>query len=101
MLTIKDGMAFTVFALGVFASVAGIGTILSREYQQALKNISSQSNQLNARALQEIGIVPVLDSSARLVEAVNRLIRTAMGVGAFLCLVGVALCLIGFWMLIY
>ena len=99
LISIQEGMAFAVFAVGIFACIAGIGTILSREYQQVMKNISAQSDRLHARALQEMGVVPIIDSSARLVEAVNRLVRTAIGVGVFLCLVGVALCLIGYWML--
>jgi hypothetical protein len=97
-IAIGEAMGIAVFAVGLLACVTGIGTILSREYQQTLRGISAQSNRLHAKALQEMGVVPVLDSSARLVEAVNHLIRTAMGVGAFLCLIGVALCLMGFWM---
>jgi hypothetical protein len=34
-----------------------------------------------------------------LVEAINQLIRTSVGVGVFLCLAGVALCIVAFWML--
>jgi hypothetical protein len=98
MVTVQTGMALAVFTMGVVACVGGIGTILAREYQQTLRNLSSQSNRLHAKALQELGVVPILDSSARLVEAVNKLVRTAMGVGAFLCMIGVSLCLIGFWM---
>ena len=97
--TLSAVMSVALFALGVTALAAGIWTILAREYQQALKGISAQSNRLNARSLTEIGVVPVMDASTRLIEAVNALIRTAMGVGAFLCLIGTALCLIAWWML--
>jgi hypothetical protein len=97
--TLKDIMAVGVFLLGVTACIAGIWTILAREYQQTLRGISAQSSRLHARSLTEIGVVPVMDASTRLVEAVNALIRTAMGVGAFLCLIGLALCLVAFWML--
>jgi hypothetical protein len=98
-ITIKEGMALAVFSVGLLACVGGIGTILTREYQNVLKTLSQQSKSLHAKALTEVGIVPILDSSARLVVAVTQLVRTAMGVGAFLCLVGIALCLIGFWMI--
>ena len=97
--TLSTLMAVALFALGVTALVTGIWTILAREYQQALKGIAAQSNRLHARSLAEVGVVPVIDASARLVEAVNALVRTAMGVGAFLCLIGLALCLIAWWML--
>lgn len=98
-LSMHEGMALAVFAVGILSSVSGIGMILSREYQQAMKGISAQANSLHAKALQEVGVVPVLDASARLVKAVNDLVRTAMGVGAFLCLVGIAFCALGLWMI--
>jgi hypothetical protein len=99
-LSLAHIMAVALFAVGLLALAAGIWTILAREYQQALKGISAQSNRLHARALTEVGVVPVLDASTRLIEAVNALIRTAMGVGAFLCLIGLALCVLAWWMLI-
>jgi hypothetical protein len=84
----------------VLASLAGLWTLTAREYQQALKGISAQSNRIHARALTEVGVVPLIDSSARLVEAVTQMVRTAMGVGAFMCLIGLVLCLVGYWMLV-
>jgi hypothetical protein len=98
-LTIRDLMAVAVFALGFAACAGGLWTILCREYQATMKSIAAQSDRLHARALTEVGMLPVIDSATRLVEAVNQLVRTAMGVGAFLCLMGVALCVIAFWML--
>lgn len=98
--TLEQLMAVALFGLGTLALVAGIWTILAREYQQALKGISAQSNRLHARSLTEIGVVPIMDASTRLIQAVNALIRTAMGVGAFLCLIGLALCLSAYWMLV-
>lgn len=97
MTSIRGGMALAMFALGVLSCSAGLWTILSREYQRSLKGIAAQSNRLHARSLTEVGVVPVLDASARLVEATNQMIRTAMGVGAFLCLIGLAMCVIALW----
>jgi hypothetical protein len=34
-----------------------------------------------------------------LVTAINQLVRTSAGVGVFLCLSGVTLCFVAFWML--
>jgi dihydrodipicolinate synthase/N-acetylneuraminate lyase len=97
---IREGMALGLFLMGLLACASGLWTIMAREYQQTLRNISSQSDRLHARALTEVGVVPVLDASTKLVEAVNQLIRTAMGVGAFLCLIGVAMCAIAWWMIV-
>ena len=73
--TLSAVMSVALFSLGVTALSAGIWTILAREYQQALKGISAQSNRLHARSLTEIGVVPVMDASTRLIAAVNALIR--------------------------
>lgn len=97
--TLQEGMALVLFAVGITACAGGLWIILGREYQRTMRGIASHSNQLHARALTEVGVVPVIDASARLVGAVNQLVRTAMGVGAFLLLIGLALCLVGFWML--
>ncbi len=100
MPSLAQTMAVALFALGLTSLAAGLWTILAREYQQTLKGISAQSNRLHARSLTEVGVVPVLDASTRLIVAVNALVRTAMGVGAFLCLIGLALCLIAWWMFV-
>ena len=95
----RSVLALGMFALGLTACGAGVWTILAREYQSTIKGLVGQSNRLHARSLTEVGVVPILDASARLVEATNQMIRTAMGVGAFLCLIGLAMCLLSFWML--
>ncbi len=98
-LLIRYAMAIALFALGLLTCAAGIWTLMAREYQQTLKGISAQSGRLHARAMSEIGAVPLIDASARLVDAVNQLVRTAMGVGAFLCIIGTLLCVLAYWML--
>ncbi len=98
-LMIRHGMAILLFVLGLAACAAGMWLMLAREYQQTLKGISAQSNRLHARSLSEIGVGPVLDASARLIDAVNQLIRTAMGIGAFLSLLGAGMCVVAFWIL--
>ena len=97
---VRGAMALSLFSLGLVACGAGLWTILAREYQQTLRGLAGHSGKLHARSLTEIGVAPVLDASARLVDATTALIRTAMGVGAFMCLLGLALCLVGYWMFV-
>jgi hypothetical protein len=92
-------MAVILFTLGVSACLGGLWTILAREYQATLRSLSAQSALLGNRAIADAALVPILDSVARLVEAVSQLIRTAVGVGVFLCLAGLTMCLAAFWML--
>ena len=93
------GMAISLFVVGVVAVGAGLWTILSREYQQTLKALSVQSAKIGSRAIVEDGIAPIIDAAARLVEAVSQLVRTAVGIGVFLCVSGVGVCIASFWMI--
>lgn len=93
-------MAVILFTLGVCACIGGLWTILAREYQATLRSLSAQSALLGNRAIADSALLPILDSVARLVEAVSQLIRTAVGVGVFLCLAGLGMCLSAFWMLL-
>jgi hypothetical protein len=97
--TVQVLMSVTLFLLGLSSCVAGLWTILSRQYQQALKRISAQSAKVSSKAVTEAGLAPLIQSMSSLVGAINQLIRTSVGVGVFLCLAGVVLCVVAFWML--
>lgn len=92
-------MAISLFALGLVSFIAGLRTVLTKEYQEALKGLSAQAPRINSKALSDVAVGPVIEASSRLVEAVGQLVRTAVGVGVFLCLTGAAVCLVAFWML--
>jgi hypothetical protein len=92
-------MSVSLFVIGVLSSLSGLWIILAKEYHQAMKTLSSQSVRISGRALTQDTVAPLIDSAARMVEAINSLIRTAAGVGAFLCVVGVGICVVSFWMI--
>ena len=92
-------MATSLFALGLASCIAGLCTILTKEYQEALKGLSAQSPRIYGKALTDLGVGPIIEASSHLVDAVSKLVRTALGVSVFLCLSGVAVCLAAFWML--
>lgn len=100
-LAMRHAMALAMFIMGLVSCGAGIWVMLAREYQEAMKSIAVQSNRLHARFLSEVAAGPVLDGSARLVDAVNQLIRTAMGIGAFLCLLGAGICIVAFYIVTF
>ena len=95
---IKLAMTVTLFFIGVVASISGLWIILAKEYQQAMRQLSNQSIRISGRAVTQDAVAPVIDSAARLVEAISQLIRTAAGIGAFLSVVGVGICVVAFWM---
>jgi len=92
-------MAVFLFLLGSIALLIGLGTILSREYLEALRSLTKESSHLGAKAARDAAFLPLLEGASRLVDAVTRMVQTAVGVGAFLCLLGAGLCTLAYWML--
>lgn len=97
--TLQVVMAACVFVLGLSSCAAGMWMILSRQYQKVLKSISAQSAKVSSKAVTDSAMAPVIDAISGLVEAIDKLVRTSVGVGVFLCLAGVVLCVASFWML--
>jgi hypothetical protein len=99
MTEIKIGMSIVMFAIGTLTVVAGLFIVLAKEYQETLKVLSSQSTRISGKALTDEGISPILQGTSQLLESVNKLVQTAVGVGAFLCLFGIGVCGLAFWMI--
>ena len=76
---------------GVIALILGLRTMLAHDYQQTLRKLAVQSAQISQKGLGDVAIAPMLDAGARLIDAVNQLVRTAVGIGVFLCISGVAM----------
>lgn len=87
------------FLLGLCSCIAGLWTILSHRYRQLLQQVSAQSTVATSKALTNVALAPLVESLTGLVNAINELIRTSIGVGVFLWLVGISLCIAAFWML--
>jgi hypothetical protein len=47
----------------------------------------------------DVGLVPLVEAMSGLVTAIDQLVRTSVGIGVFLCLTGVVLCAVAFWMI--
>jgi len=92
-------MSISMFVIGVLSSLSGLWIILAKEYHQTMKELSIQSIRINGRAITQDSVAPLIDSASGMVEAINQLIRTAAGVGAFLCVAGVMICIVAFWMI--
>ena len=97
--TIQIIMAVVLFLAGMAMVISGLVIILTREYQEAMRVLSNQSTRLSGKAITDIGVQPALEGIAQLLESVTRLVQTAIGTGAFLCLLGAAICTASFWLL--
>ena len=96
---VKLVMGCALFGLGLFTALSGLYIILRKEYQEAIRTLASNSPKLAAKSPVSDMVGSLADSSVRLMETVNRLIQTAVGVGAFLCMLGSGLCLLAYWMI--
>ena len=59
----------------------------------------SASARLSGKAIVDISMQTALEGTSQLLNSITRLIQTAIGTGAFLCLLGTIVCAISFWML--
>lgn len=92
-------MAASLFGLGLLSSMAGLWTILAREYQEAMRGLSQQSTRIASEAIAEKSIRDTIDATANLVQAVNQLVRTATGTGLLLLAGGLGICYLSYTML--
>lgn len=91
-------MAGVLFLAGIVMISSGLLIILAKEYQETMRTLSAQAPKLTGKAVTEGTVVAALDGTTRLLEAITKLIQTAIGVGAFLCILGVVICAIAFYM---
>jgi hypothetical protein len=98
MQTVKLVMGAIVFLLGIFTAASGLYIIMRKEYQEALKTLTLQSPKLINKSPVEDLVKPLAQTSVQLMDSVNKLIQTAVGVGTFLCILGSGLCVLAYWM---
>ncbi len=96
--TVQVVMAGVLFAMGIVMIISGLLIILAKEYQETMRLLSAQTPKLAGKAITDQTVLAAIDGTTRLLDAVKGLIQTAVGVGAFLCLFGVAVCGLAFWM---
>lgn len=92
-------MTIALFIAGFAMLVSGVVIILSREYQETMRVLSHQSTRLSSKVIGEVATQAALAGTAQLLDAITRLIQTAIGTGVFLCLLGALICGASLWML--
>ena len=92
-------IAAVLFVLGLACFISGLRLTFAREYRDGMKELVAQSTRVGRRGMTEHSIAPVIDATSRLIDSVSKLVRTAFGMGAFLCLLGMTLCLLAVWIL--
>jgi hypothetical protein len=81
---------------GVVFLVAGLRKLLAREFTPAARALATQSARIGQKGLREnVGVIS--QTATQLLSAVNQLVRTSAGVGAFLVLVGLFFMMAAYW----
>lgn len=96
--TVQLVMSALLFVVGIVMIGSGLFIILAKEYQETMRTLSAQAPKLAGKAATEGAVLAALDGTTRLLDAVTKLIQTAVGVGAFLCLLGLVICGTAFYM---
>jgi hypothetical protein len=96
--TVQLVMAALLFLVGIGMITSGLFIILAKEYQETMRTLSAQAPKLAGKAATEGAMLAALDGTTRLLDAVTKLIQTAVGVGAFLCILGLVICGAAFYM---
>ena len=96
---IKLAASLLTFTLGFISCLVGLRMVFSRDHRQAMQRLSDRASQFGSRSYDDIGEIPIIESTARLIEAINQLVRTSVGIGVFLCINGLLVCVAAFWLL--
>jgi hypothetical protein len=91
-------LALVIFLLGVCSFGAGLSLVFIANDKHNTQELLAHSAKVTRRGILENGVAPIIDATARLVESVAGLVRTAYGMGAFLCLLGAVLAIGATWL---
>ena len=81
---------------GIVFLVCGLRKLIAREYTPAARALATQSARIGQKGLRD-NVSVVSQTATQLLNAVNQLVKTAAGVGAFLVLVGLFFMIAAYW----
>jgi len=88
----------TIFLLGAICFLLGVYILLRRGYASEIQALASSTAELGQKGMAQ-EVAGLVSSASELVYAVNQLVRTSTGIGAFLMLIGLGLMGASFWAL--
>lgn len=85
--TFRSVLAMTLLALGVLFIGAGFFKLVGFGFNNHARTLAAQSAKLGQKSITN-DITHIVQAAVQLNESVNNLLRTSMGVGAFLIIFG-------------
>ena len=89
-------IALLQLSFGVVFLVCGLRKLVAREYTPAARALATQSARIGQKGLRD-NVSAISQTATQLLNAVNQLVRTSAGVGAFLVLVGLFFMIAAYW----
>lgn len=90
-------VTFILSLLGTVMTVTGIFILARRTTGQEIRSLTVQTSRLAQKGLAE-DVAGLVGNASALIEALNQLVRTTVGVGVFLILSGPILILLSVWL---
>lgn len=91
-------IAAVLFLLGCLSILLGVFILLSRGYSREIQTIASHTARLGHKGLTS-EVSGLVESASSLIDAINQLVRTASGVGAFLIILGMFMITATYWII--
>lgn len=80
-------IAASVFVLGVLCVVLGIFVLMTRGYAREVRSLAAHTANIGKKGIAQ-DVTGLVQSASDLIGAINQLVKTASGVGAFLVCLG-------------
>ena len=83
-------MMSALFVLGVISFFAGVIILLKQTLSRDAHTLAMQSSRLAQKGILD-GVADIVSAASTLMDATNKLVRTATGIGVFLIVIGLVL----------
>lgn len=91
-------MALALFLLGLCTFILGVFVLVARSTSRDVRNLSTQTARLAQKGIAE-DVAGLVGNASVLMSEMSNLVRTAAGVGIFLCAIGAGLIGASYWLL--
>ncbi len=89
-------IAASVFVLGVSCVILGIVMLITRGFSGEVRSLAVHTSRIGKKGIAQ-DVTGLVQSASELIGAINQLVRTASGVGAFLVTLGLLMIMTSYY----
>lgn len=90
-------MALILFLVGLGTMITGIVILTTRAASKDMRNLADQTTKLAQKGIAE-DVAGLVGNASTLLDAINQMVRTTTGIGVFLTVLGLIMCVAGCWL---